>query len=403
MLMAYNVGTRTDPDFYALEVMDAVLSGGKTGRLYKSLVEGAEIATSAGTTLSTGRYPGSFSIEVELLQGKDRAEAEKLVLAELAKVRDEPISDVELQRVQQMLLASDIFRREGVHDLADSIATGVIDNDLDFLKSHLPKIMAVTAADVQRVAKKYLDPEKRVVVWSVPGKGKGATESPSSGGGEPAPKPKAKRYRMQKPTTPANGSASAAPSLHDVKRVVLPNGLVLLLLENHRLPIVHASAHVNHVGLLEPAEKSGVAALTGSLLDEGTAKHTGPEIAELIENVGGALGMSESGGSVSVLSNDRHLGLELLLECLTQSNFPKDSFAREKRHILSSITDDEQQPDKRAGTGVQISRLWRPSLRPARNGHDQNRRTAGSRGLSAVLLAGLCAEQHGAGHCGRLR
>ena len=64
---------------------------------------------------------------------------------------------------------------------------------------------------------------------------------------------------------------------------------------------------------------------TGYLLDEGTAKHTGPEIAEAIENAGGSLELSSSGGAVRVLSPDRSLGLGLLLECLTQPSFPKEA------------------------------------------------------------------------------
>ena len=79
-------------------------------------------------------------------------------------------------------------------------------------------------------------------------------------------------------------------SLKNVKRVKLPNGLTLLLAENRRLPIIVASAAVRDVHFYEPEDKVGLASLTGSLLDEGTAKHKGPQIAELIEDVGGQLG-----------------------------------------------------------------------------------------------------------------
>jgi zinc protease len=100
--------------------------------------------------------------------------------------------------------------------------------------------------------------------------------------------------------------------------------------------------------VLEPAEKSGVAALAGSLLDEGTTRHTGPEIAELIENVGGGLSMSEAGGTVKTLSPDRKLGLGLLFECMMQATFPEDAFKRKKLQQLSTIDDSERQPDTMA-------------------------------------------------------
>jgi zinc protease len=358
LLMGFNGVKSGDPDSYSLDVVDALLSGGKTSRLYKKLVEGAEIASSINTGDSAGRYPGWFAIQVELLKGKDRGEAERLVLSELQRLRDEPVKAEELKRVKEMVLASNIFGRESVHGLAESIARGVTNNDLDYLKNYLPRILAVTTADVQRAARKYLDVDKRVVVWSVP---RGSVGKPAGeAGAEKSPS------KHRSPTSRAGDGQAAARSIKDARRVVLPNGLVMLLIEDHRLPIVVAQASVRHAALLEPAEKSGVAALTGRLLDEGTGIHRGSEIAELIENVGGALALSANGGSVKVLAPDRSLGLGLLFECLSQANFPAEAFAREKAKQQSQIDESEQQPDSRA------SRLFRelvygkhPAGRPA--------------------------------------
>src|SRR5262249_23752550 len=120
---------------------------------------------------SAGRYPGWFGLYAEVIKGKDRAKVEQIVLRELKKLRDEPISEAELKRAQQGILANTVFGRESVPGLAHSIAQGVTVADLDSLKNSLPRVLAVTAKDVQRVAKEYFDPEKRVTVWSVPPKG----------------------------------------------------------------------------------------------------------------------------------------------------------------------------------------------------------------------------------------
>jgi zinc protease len=339
LLMGFNTVSSSDADYIPLEVLQTVLTGGKTGRLYRKLVEGEEVADSVGSGNNAGRYPGWFSIQVQLLKGKDRAKVEKLVLDELQRLREEPVSAAELQRVQQSVLSDAVFSRESVHNLADSIARGVTTNDLEFLKEYLPRIMAVTPADVQRVARKYFDPQQRVVVWSVPAK-------KEKGAG--AQQPDAPTAVGRKRPGDREGSVAAGVSLKDARRVELPNGLVLLLYENHRLPIVVAEALVKHVQLLEPADKGGVAALTGALLDEGTARHSGPEIADLIEGVGGSLSFSSSGGSVRVLTPHRHLGLELLFECLTQANFPREAFARERQRQLAGIDQAEEEPDSRA-------------------------------------------------------
>ena len=81
------------------------------------------------------------------------------------------------------------------------------------------------------------------------------------------------------------------------------------------------------------------------LLQEGTTKHAGPEIAEMIESVGGSIDLSSAGGTVKVLAPDRSLALGLLLECLTQPAFAKDAFQRQQTILLSSLHDEETQPE----------------------------------------------------------
>jgi zinc protease len=350
MVMAFNTVDSNDPDLPALEVAQGVLSGGKTSRFYKKFVEGEEIATSAEASHTWGRYPGWFGVQLELLPGKDRKHAEELVLAELKRLADEPIPDDELNRVRQGIIAGAVFDRESVHGMADNLAQGLTNNDLNWLKSLLPRMAAVTSADVQRVAKKYLDPQKRVVVWSVPKEMRGAwrVERGAWLAGEPLATHHLPRITRHDRDSAATSSGAAEFSLKDTRRVVLPNGLIVLLWENHRLPVFVASAHVGQVSLREPADKAGLAALMGSLLDEGTTKHKGPEIAEMIENVGGSLSLGSSGGSVKVLAKDRELGLDLLIECMTKPNFPQEAFHREREQQLSAIEDAQRQPLQRA-------------------------------------------------------
>jgi len=343
LVIGYNSVPTGDPDYYPLVVAQQVLSGGKTSRFYKKLIEGEEIATAAEAGNNSGRLPGWFAVYVELLQGKNRAQAEKLVLAEVKRLQDELVSEAELKRVKQGLISSSVFSRESVHNLAENIAVGVTINDLNYLKSYLPKINAVTAQDVQRVAKKYFNPDQRVTVWSVPEEKKGEKQ-----GAAPQPNP-AVRPPLARSAFQAPAPAVGAPfSLKATQRVVLPNGLTLLLFENRRLPIFVADLSIRNVRLLEPEDKAGVATLTSRLMDEGTSKHGGQEIAELIENAGGSLSMGLSNSSVKVLSPDRKLGLSLLFECLTDPTFPKEAFQRSQQQLLSEIADLETQPDERA-------------------------------------------------------
>jgi zinc protease len=350
MLMGYNSVAMAHPDYAALAVLEGILSAGKTCRLYKKLVEGEEMASSISCSNQGGRYPGWFSVQVELLQGKDRDKAERVVLAELKRLADEPPTAAELKRVQQGIVTNAVFARESSHGLADAVAQGVTVTDLDFLKKYLPSVLAVTPSDVQRVAKKYLDPEARVVVWSVPEK----KEPEKKEKEEAASASRLPRYSGHRGVgtklarSARRADAGHAFSLKDARRLKLPNGLTLLFYENHRLPIVVAHAAVRDVHYHEPDDKLGVATLTGYLLDEGTTKHTGQQVAEMIEDVGGQLSLSSGGASVRVLAPQRHLGLSLLFECLSQPAFPKDAFGRNKERLLSGIDEAESQPAGKA-------------------------------------------------------
>jgi zinc protease len=339
MLMGFSGVRIGDPDDAVLDIVQSLLAGGRTSRLYTRMVEGEQVANNVDASNNSGRYPGWFAVRVELLPGKDPAAAEKTVLAELKKLADTPVSAAELKRAQQQVLADAIFSRETAHGLADSIARGVTTGTLDQLKSYLPRILAVTDKDVQRVAAKYLAPDQRVVVWSLPKK---------EGTGARAPFGRGSPTRAARRAAADGAAATKEFTLKDTKRVELPNGLTLLLRENRRLPIVVGEAYVKHVSLLEPADKAGVAALVSNMLREGTKQHTGPQLSAMIEDVGGLLSISSAGGTVKVLSPDRKLGLGLLLECLSQANFPKDALERVRAQLIGGIEDEEKRPENRA-------------------------------------------------------
>ncbi|HSQ57349.1 MAG TPA: pitrilysin family protein, partial [Gemmata sp.] len=181
MLMGFNtiaVGTAEDP---VLDVLQYVLADGRTSRLYRKLVEDERVATSVDAGNYSGRYPGWFSVSLDLLRGKDRKKAEEMVFAELEKLATEPISDAELARARRKLLARFVFSRESVHSLADGIARVSTypggEDVAKFFQNYLERTVAVSKEDVQAAAKKYLARSKACVVWSVPPEAKAGEKS----------------------------------------------------------------------------------------------------------------------------------------------------------------------------------------------------------------------------------
>jgi zinc protease len=120
---------------------------------------------------------------------------------------------------------------------------------------------------------------------------------------------------------------AARPNL-DVERIELPNGLVLLLSENHSIPSVSINAIVKTGSRFELDEKAGLASMAGALLDSGTTTRTSREIAETIEASGGQLGTfgdyQSSGVVVTLLSKDLDLGLDVSSDLLMNPTFPED-------------------------------------------------------------------------------
>jgi zinc protease len=334
-VIGYNTVAVGHADEPALAVLASALTGGKSSRLYRTLVEDKRVVSAVSAGSQVGRYPGWFAVQAELLPGHKPAEVEKLVLDEIGRLAAEPLPEAELARVKRRLLAAEVFAKESVHSLAEDLAVGIALRGFDEHKKMLGRYAAVTAADVQAAARKYLNADTRVTVVSNPAGG-----NPAGGGKPDRPDPR------RQPANPAGGGAGT--ELTRARKHVLPNGLTLLLLENHRLPVVAAQAFVRGVRLSEKPDQAGVASLMGSLLDEGTTSRSGREIADLIEGVGGDLAMNPAGGRVKVLTPDTDLGLSLLIDCLVRPAFPAEAFERLKVHSLAAIDEAQVRPDLKA-------------------------------------------------------
>jgi zinc protease len=159
--MAWKVPRLNDVDKdrepYALEVLATVLDGHDAARLSKNLVRGQKIAQSAGAGYDgTLRGEATFTLDGQPAEGRSVAELEAALRAELKRVQDEGVSPEELARVKTQTIASQVYKRDSMMAQAMEIggleAAGHKWQDIDKL---LEKIRAVTAEEVQAVAKKY--------------------------------------------------------------------------------------------------------------------------------------------------------------------------------------------------------------------------------------------------------
>lgn len=131
-------------------------------------------------------------------------------------------------------------------------------------------------------------------------------------------------------------------------RFVTPNGLTVLVLEQHSLPIVQVQALVKTGSVRDPEGKAGLANLVASLLDEGTTTRSAKQLAEQIEFVGGSLaartGEDFTTVSARVLTKDTDLGFELLADILLHPAFPERELERVRSQILGEIQSEQDDP-----------------------------------------------------------
>lgn len=136
------------------------------------------------------------------------------------------------------------------------------------------------------------------------------------------------------------GVRATQPRL-DVERIQLPSGLVLLAAENHSVPSVSINAITLAGSRFEDDEKAGLASLAGEQIAEGTASRTSQQIAETVESVGGRLatfGQYEtSGASLSLLSKDISLGIEIASDVMMNAVFPEDKVIQHRERRIAQL------------------------------------------------------------------
>jgi zinc protease len=167
VLIAHKLPNGLSPDQPAIEVMDAILASGKSSRLYHALVD-AGLALGADADTALHRDASLHTLYASLAPGATHAQVEAALLAELERIRNGGVTEAELARVKQQYVAENAYRRDGSGAIVSELNSWIAIGDWTRYVTFPQQIAAVTAADVQRVARQYFDPSQGTTGWYMP-------------------------------------------------------------------------------------------------------------------------------------------------------------------------------------------------------------------------------------------
>jgi zinc protease len=181
--MAFHAPAASDPEFFPVLLLDAVLSGfkgpgvfggetvgGRSSRLYRALVE-QRLAVDAGSAFRPTLDPTLFEIGVTLRPGVQPQKLEGAVLAELQRLADEPVGAEELEKVHKQARAQWVYMADGVSRQAVLLGSTEIVASLDYLDRFIERLTAVTPGAMQQVAGSLFSDRNRTVGWYLPDDG----------------------------------------------------------------------------------------------------------------------------------------------------------------------------------------------------------------------------------------
>ena len=169
VVVAYHITRDGNPDAYPLHIAAKVLSDGQSSRIYQELVYDKQIAVAAFGEASLIEDPNLFYAVAIVQPGQTTEAAANALIAELDRLKAEPITDHELQRTKNQFARDYILSRESNQQKAQHLAHAiVIHKDVKTADAEFDIFQSITTADVQRVARTYFRPENRLVLTVMP-------------------------------------------------------------------------------------------------------------------------------------------------------------------------------------------------------------------------------------------
>lgn len=169
VVQAYHMPAQGTDDSYALDMLSTLLSGGQSSRMYKALVDEQKKAYTVQSFPFSSEDPGLYLAFGLANVGINVDDLEKAMDAEIEKIKNEPISEKEFQKIRNQVESQFVQQNSTAVGIAEQLANyHVYFGNANLINTEIDRYTKVTPADLQRVAKKYLNKENRVVLHYLP-------------------------------------------------------------------------------------------------------------------------------------------------------------------------------------------------------------------------------------------
>jgi zinc protease len=329
-----------DADTPALDMALSILGQGLSSRLNQEVREKQKLVHSVAAGQFNGAYPGLAYLwaELEPAQVKPALQA---VWAQVERMKAEPVSAEEIQRQRIRLEHDEAAERMSMEGMAGKLGYyEALGGDYREVDAVTERMRQVSAADIQRVMKKYFKVEKANVVVYRPEKSK-ATGLDSKGW----------EALLRGVVSPSAGSGRAPAELvaGGVTRFKLSSGGTLLVKPAHHTPLVAAQLYFPSGQLIEPAGVNGGLNLLARTLQKGLPGQDAAAIADAMDDLGLAMGPSADADRMSfglqALSSRLPESLALAGRVLREATLPAEEVAKERERVLKDIKDKTDSPD----------------------------------------------------------
>lgn len=355
--LAYHIPNAKHEDTPVIDVLSNILGGGESSRLFRNIKEDKGLVNNIYAYAFTPKYEGLFAVGGSIDPAKSK-EALPEIAKEINRLKYEPVTSEELQRVKVNLESDALYTKETMQGQARKLGFFEVEtDDFRYEQEYLDRVSKVTPEDIMLAAQTYFNDENLTAGFLLPSdsitikeeevatiikKASKESQEENDGKGEVLIE-KDTMAVAEETKVAANEDQSTSPDAvsGDVNKYVLQNGITVLIKKNNSVPLFAARAAFLGGVRYEDEATNGVSNFVSRMLTRGTESRSALEIAEQIESIAGEVegfsGRNSFGVTVESLSKNFVPAMDIFSDVILNPSFDPEETERARREILADI------------------------------------------------------------------